>query len=116
MPRSCLTDFFEKDGISYPLFLRVNDDIMEIFTIHDCSCEEKLFRHATINQKIIITRIYLVNCNLTISNNQIMNWRLLSLSELTPMTYNMGLTHLGSEISNYISNYNKTSALKLGRI
>ena len=29
------------------------------------------------------------------------NWRAPSLSELTPMILNMGLTHLGSEASNY---------------
>ena len=30
-------------------------------------------------------------------------WRPSSLSELTPMLFNMGLTHLGSEASNYYS-------------
>ena len=29
------------------------------------------------------------------------NWRPPSLSELTPMIFNMGLTYLGSEASNY---------------
>ena len=29
-------------------------------------------------------------------------WRPLSLSELVPMIFNMGLPHLGSEASNYL--------------
>ena len=34
--------------------------------------------------------------------NGFLNWRPPSLSELTPMKFNTGLTHLGSETSNYI--------------
>ena len=32
-----------------------------------------------------------------------LNWRPPSLSELTQMIFNVGLTHLGSETSNYLN-------------
>ena len=37
--------------------------------------------------------------------HQIQNWRPLSLSELTPMLFNTGLTYLGSEASNLKFNF-----------
>ena len=46
--------------------------------------------------------------NLVINDRRVMccnlmNWRPLSLSELTPYQIPLGLTHLGLETSNYIS-------------
>ena len=35
--------------------------------------------------------------------NLLYNWRPLSQSELTPMVFDTGITHLGSEASKYIN-------------
>ena len=41
--------------------------------------------------------------NVNGTGSELANWRPPSLSELTPMLFNTGLTHLGSEASNSIS-------------
>ena len=42
-----------------------------------------------------------------------MKWRLPSLSELTPMVFNTGLTYLGLEASKYEYEYKKTPIIKV---
>ena len=39
------------------------------------------------------------------------NWRPPSLSDLIPMVFNTGLTHLGSEASNYTAKFSKKNKI-----